>query len=227
MKDYWAWLWKGALNFTTATKALMSIIMRLFLANKYNTMRNILLGIILLGAFSSCKKDSGSPYTYSSESTIYSETEKTAFKEILLIAKPYIMVNNQKKYLVAESLSNVTIKVNNSLWGAFESMPVDTLLVDRAISGSYVVSDIPIKYPVIAAKQAEKDTLTTAGEYADLINNYLTLKAGFYICQVSSFEIKLKNKGIKKVYPMITVTMEVKENVKSSFIGEFEIEIKN
>ena len=84
-----------------------------------------------------------------------------------------------------------------------------------------------VQYTVIASQQSDKDTLTTAGEYSDLINNFLTLKPGDYICQIDYFDIKLSNSQIKRIYPMITVPLEVKENVKSSYIGEFEIEVKN
>jgi len=190
-------------------------------------MKNTLLILLLVGIFTSCEKEDNSPYTYSSESTIYSDSETTMFKEILFIAKPYIVVNNQKKYIVAEYINNVSLKVNSAIWGTFQSLTVDTAQIDKEPIGNYFVSNNEMKYSVIASQQSEKDTLTTAGEYSDLINNFLTLKPGDYICQIDFFDIKLQNAQIKRVYPMITVPLVVKENVKSSFIGEFEIELKN
>jgi hypothetical protein len=190
-------------------------------------MRNTLLILLFIGILISCKKEDNSPYTYSSESTIYSESATTTFKEILFIVKPYIVVNNQKKYLVAEYINNISIKVNNSIWGSFQSLAIDTSIIDKESVNNYLVSNSLIKYSVIASQQSDKDTLTTAGEYSDLINNFLTLKPGDYICQIDYFDIKLKNSQTKRIYPMITVPLVVKENVRSSFIGEFEIELKN
>jgi len=190
-------------------------------------MKNTFLILLLIGILTSCKKENNSPYTYSSESTIYSESASTTFKEILFIIKPYVIINNQKEYFVAESINNLSLKVNNNIWGNFQSLTIDTSRIDKMIINNYLVSNSPIQYTVIASQQSDKDTLTTAGEYSDLINNFLTLKPGDYICQIDYFDIKLSNSQIKRIYPMITVPLEVKENVKSSYIGEFEIEIKN
>ncbi len=194
---------------------------------KFTIMKNTFLILLFIGILTSCKKESNSPYTYSSESTIYSESTSTTFKEILFIIKPYIVINNQKEYLVAESINNLSLKVNNSIWGNFQSLTIDTSRIDKKIINNYLVSNSSVQYTVIASQQSDKDTLTTAGEYSDLINNFLTLKPGDYICQIDYFDIKLINSQIKRIYPMITVPLEVKENVKSSYIGEFEIEIKN
>lgn len=190
-------------------------------------MKNILLFLLFLGILISCKKDDISPYTYLSESTIYSETENTTFKEILFIIKPYIIVNNQKEYLVAKYINNISVRVNNSNWGSFQSLTIDTSRIDKVVFNTYFISNIPVKYSVIATQQALKDTLTTAGEYSDLINNFLKLKPGDYICQIDSLDIGLINSQVKRIYPLITVPLSVKDNVGSSFIGEFEIEIKD
>lgn len=84
-----------------------------------------------------------------------------------------------------------------------------------------------VKYSVIASQQSAQDTLQTAGEYSSLINNYLTLSAGDYICQIQYFDIQLTSGQTKRVYPLIAVLLEIQENIASAFIGEFEIEIKN
>lgn len=189
-------------------------------------MKNLFLVLLFIAILISCKKEDNSPYTYSSESTIYSESENTTFKEILFIIKPYIIVNNEKEYVVARYINNISLRVNNSIWGNFQSLMIDTSRIDKKVVNDYLVTNNPIKYTVIAPQQSVKDTLTTAGEYSDLINNFLTLKPGDYICQIDSFDIRLINSQIKRIYPMITVLLAVKENVKSSFIGEFEIEIK-
>lgn len=188
-------------------------------------MRNLLLILLLSGFIVSCTKDANSPYTYSSESTIYSQTDNTLFKDILLIIKPYTLVNNQKMYLVAEKIENISILVNSNSWGNFQSLSVDTSKIAKTVSGNYTLSSNPVKYAVIAPQQSDKDTLTTAGEYSDLINNFLTLKPGDYICQLEYFDIKLNNSITRRIYPMLTMPFEVRENTRSSFIGEFEIEV--
>jgi hypothetical protein len=110
-------------------------------------------------------------------------------------------------------------------WGLFKSLSIDTSHIQKEIINNHILSNMPIKYAVIAPQQPFKDTLTTAGEYSSLLNNFLVLQPGDYICQVEFFDIKLQSNQYQRVYPMISVPLFVLENSKSSFIGEFEIEI--
>ena len=59
----------------------------------------VLVELLIALAVLGCSKDY-SPYSYSNESTIYSETNKINFRELLVILKPYLMVDNQKKYIL-------------------------------------------------------------------------------------------------------------------------------
>jgi len=174
---------------------------------------------ILLG----CNREDYSPYSYSNEATIYSETNNTMFRELLVILKPYIEFNDQKKYIITDIISNVVIKINDKDWGKFNSLNVDTSLFIYEIYNDYYATDDIIKYSVIAPYQTSKDTLTTAGEYSDLLNNFFTLEPGFYICEIESFEIKLINGNKQMIKPFIVIPIEIKQNTRSSFIGEFDI----
>lgn len=189
-------------------------------------MKNIYILLLLAGGLLSCTKEDHSPYAYTSESTIYSQSETTSFQEILFTIHPFVISNGQKEYVVADKITNIAVRVNNSTWGTFESMIIDTAKLEKSPFNNYMITDKQMNYTVIAAHQTEKDILTTAGEYADLINRYLTLKPGDYFCQIDSFDLKLKSGQVKKVYPFISVPLQVKENVRSAFIGEFEVQIK-
>jgi hypothetical protein len=182
-----------------------------------------LISLSLIG----CTTDTNSPYSYSNESTIYSDTKTTQFKELVIIIKPYILVDNQKKYIVTDTIKNVNIKINNKPWGMYNSFGIDTsLFVNEKISNLHT-SNSATKYPIIAPYKTSNDTLTTAGEYSDLLNNHLTLEPGNYICQVESFEIKQSDGTIKKVKPFIIAPIEIKENMRSALVGEFEVQINN
>ncbi|NOU45473.1 MAG: hypothetical protein HOO86_00240 [Bacteroidales bacterium] len=178
----------------------------------------LLIALVIMG----CSKDN-SPYSYPNESTIYSETNKINFRELLVILKPYTMVDNQKKYILTDSLFNVHFSVNGNEWGKFNSAKTDTTRYQDEMFNDFKVTDEVVKYPVIAPFQTAKDTLTTAGEYSDLLNAYFTLEPGFYICNVESFEFRDENGVMKKVETTIIEPVEIKENLRSAFIGEFEI----
>ena len=190
---------------------------------KKKTVAIIFSGILLI--LLGCNREDYSPYSYSNEATIYSETNKTMFRELLVILRPYIEYNSQKKYIVIDSISNVVIKINDKEWGKFNSLIVDTSLFNYEIFNDYYVTNDIIKYSVIAPYQTAKDTLTTAGEYSDLLNNFFTLEPGFYICEIKSFEIKLINGDKQIIKPFIVIPIEIKENTRSSFIGEFDIQV--
>lgn len=187
---------------------------------------NRLLIILTAATFFSCSKESDySPNTYSSESTIYSDSDKVAFRQILFMLSPYTKVSGEKKYVVAPVISNIVVKVNDRNWGTFQSIQLDSSHVAKSLAGEYYTTDKTLKYSVIAGFQADKDTLTLAGEYADLLNNYLTLTPGMYIIDIKSFDITRANGQIETVYPLISVPLKVEKDVSSAFIGEFEVEL--
>lgn len=189
------------------------------------SMKNIRFLLLLLLPFViACTKDDNEALNYNSSSTIYSDENTTTFREILLVLKPYLLVDGHKKYLVAEEISNVSLTINDKFWGSFDSYTINTSLYgNTSQSGNYVVSDSMVRYPVIAPYQSLKDTLTTAGEYAQLLNNLFTLEPGFYFCRLTSFEIKDVNGETHSFETNIMQAIEIKENSRSAFLGEFEV----
>ncbi|MDP4188465.1 MAG: hypothetical protein Q8907_16555 [Bacteroidota bacterium] len=189
-------------------------------------MKNLLPFFLVLLFFTGCEKDT-SPYNYSSESTIYSTSKTTQFKELVLIIDPYVMVGNEKQFIVTDTIMNVTIKINNKIWNTCNSFGVDTSIFSKTATGSFYLTGTQTKYSIIAPYSSSNDTLQTAGEYVDLLNNYLVLDPGNYICTVESFEIKKIDGTIEKVKPFIVVPVEIKENAISALVGEFEIQVNN
>lgn len=187
-------------------------------------MKNLrILLFLLLPLLMACEEDNG-PYNYTSESTIYSDENTTSFREILLVLKPYVTVDGHKKYVVADEVSNVSLTINDKFWGSFDSYALNTSLYGNTIqSGIFMVSDSLVRYPVIAPYQITRDTLSTAGEYAQLLNNLMTLEPGFYFCRISSFEVKDVSGVIHSFETNIMQAIEIKENSRSAFLGEFEV----
>lgn len=181
-----------------------------------------LLFLALLG-FTSCEKDNADAYSYNSSSTIYSSENSTRFRELLLVLKPYVLVDGQKKYIVTEAVYNVKLSVNGKAWGSFDSYNVNTALFINSSQGDYLVTDTAVRYAVIAPYQSLKDTLTTAGEYAQLLNNIFTLEPGFYFCKVESFEVRDLSGVNRKFETPVLQAVEIKENSRSAFLGEFEV----
>ena len=185
----------------------------------------ITLALIIIFTLVSCETTDFTPYTYSYESTIYSESNLIALKELIVILKPYLMVDNQKKYLVSDSITNVVININGVEWGKFTSLDIDTSLYNKEYVSDFVVTKDIVKYPVIAHYEPHEDTFTTAGEYSVLLNNRFTLEPGIYVCEIKSFEIKLASGDQQIIKTPIVEVIEIEENSRSTFVGEFDIQV--
>ena len=139
---------------------------------------------------------------------------------------PYVLDGNTKKYLVLKNIQNVTITVNDSIWGVFNSLTIDTSIAVKTEFNNYFASNDSMKYSTIIPYTSKKQTITKAYQYSLLLNRFITLEPGFYIAKVQSFEVT-NNSGItKKVNTNISAPFEVKENFRSSYLGKFEVEVK-
>ncbi|GHS96412.1 hypothetical protein FACS189421_01470 [Bacteroidia bacterium] len=176
--------------------------------------------------FYSCSDDSDS-YSYN-EPTIYSNNNKILFSEVVFFMKPYVMDAGQKKYIVTDKLSNLSLKIGTKIVSVSDSYVLDVAHVNpKKMLGEYNVTEQPIHYPVVMGVTMIPDSLTTAGEYADLLNDYLNLQPGIYVCRIISFDIQTISGELKTIYtPTLSFPLEVKENIVSVNLGEFEVEIK-
>lgn len=187
----------------------------------------LILCFILTVIFSACSKNDTSPYTYSSQATIFSEDEEVTFRELVFMIRPFVISEGEIKYVVTDSIFNVEVSINDEPWGNFESLGLNTSVFDTEVLGDLLVTDALVKYPVIAPFQSKKDTFNLAGEYADLLNNYLVLEPGAYICEIESFEMLLQNGDIKHVETYIVEHIQIGEDVVSVFLGEFDVPLNN
>ncbi|HAD98066.1 MAG TPA: hypothetical protein DCG19_11715 [Cryomorphaceae bacterium] len=169
-----------------------------------------------------CDKYDGNPYSYDQQS-IFSESGDNLFREFVLLLKPYILENGERRYVVCDSLLEVEIHINGREWGEFASLDIDAQSYDPTTFQGYKVSNSEVKYAVIAPYALPEDTLQTAGEFAGLINSLHILKPGDYIAEVPKFKIRRADGGITTVRANITEWVRVTENSTSAFIGEFEI----
>ncbi|MBB4037051.1 hypothetical protein GGR21_002965 [Dysgonomonas hofstadii] len=180
--------------------------------------------ILLLLWGVSCSDDDYAVYTYD-DPTIYSSSNKVLLTEVILFLSPYIEDAGQKKYIVADNLSNLFLTVNKRGWQPAGSYQIDTLnLKQKETVGNYRVTVQKLLYPFAVNIRVSSEGISTAGEYSDLLNNYLNLQPGSYICNIESFDIKLADGRSKTVYtPNLICPLEVKENYASANLGEFEV----
>jgi hypothetical protein len=124
-----------------------------------------------------------------------------------------------------DSLRNLSLAVNNIIWDLTDSYFLDTLhLRNKKTIGVYRTTSDKMVYPVVISVRKQPDNLTTAGQYADLLRNYISLWPGSYVCQIKSFDIKTASGELVKVYtPSLFIPLEVKENVTGTNLGLFEI----
>ncbi|MDR2126383.1 MAG: hypothetical protein LBP63_06110 [Prevotellaceae bacterium] len=183
----------------------------------------ILLFLSVSIALTSCSNDPDS-YQYN-EPTIYSPSDKVVFSKIIMFLKPYVNDGTQKKYLVVDSLRNIVIKINNKVWTTPNSYGLDTVHVnDKTTINNYRVTTESVNYPASVNVVSYPENFETAGQYADLLNNYFNLNPGLYICQLQSFDIKDIFGNLITIYtPYLSFPVEIKQEQESINIGEFEV----
>ena len=174
-------------------------------------------------SLSSCTKDDGLPYSYSSEYTIYSASNQRILRELMFILKPYMIHDGEKKYIVVSSIDNINVLINGQVWGQSSSFIVDVSSINKEIVDNFYVRAQPVKYVTRAPFVLSNEILTTAGEYSELLSRYMSLQPGGYICQIEYIELTDINGNSHRYHPLIAEYFEVKENIVSAYIGEFEI----
>ncbi|MDR3246268.1 MAG: hypothetical protein LBT50_07530 [Prevotellaceae bacterium] len=125
-------------------------------------------------------------------------------------------------------IKNISLKINNTIEKKSDSYSLDVShLPAKEIHGDYVVTEQSVHYPVVMSISMISEALVTAGQYADLLNDYLNLQPGIYVCQIVSFDFKTASGELKTFYtPTLSFPLEVEENKVSADLGEFEIEVK-
>ncbi len=182
---------------------------------------------MMISFFACSEDDSSAGYSYN-DPTIYSSSNKTLFSEVIFFLKPYVEENDIRKYIVTDTLFNISLKINNQYSYLSYSLPMDTLHIEgKESSGNFRTTSTDIHYPVIMNVDVKPESFNTAGQYANLLNNYFTLSPGVYVCQIISFDIKTSSGITTTVYtPSLSFPLEVKENTTSSNLGEFAIPVK-
>ena len=197
--------------------------------NKINNLKFAikLIAVCIVFVFvSACSDEDGLSYSYSSESTVYSTSNKRILRELMFILKPYTIHENTKKYIIVSSISNIKILINGREWGIFTSSTIDVSNISKEVVKNFYVRTEPVKYVTQAPYLIPNEILTTAGEYSELLSRYISLQPGGYICQIEYIELTDIVGNIYRAYPLIAEYFEVKENIVSAYIGEFEILIE-
>ncbi len=133
------------------------------------------------------------------------------------------MRENVKEFIIVSSITSAKVLINGQEWGIFPSFGVDVSLINKELADDFYVRSEPVKYVVQAPYIMSNEVLTTAGEYSDLLDRYISLQSGGYVCQIEYIELTDNNGNTHRLYPLIAEPFEVKESSVSAFIGEFEI----
>lgn len=188
-------------------------------------MKNLIIPLACALLLGSCNKTKDSPYAYE-QSNIYSTSNNVNFGTILLDLRPYVMDNNVKKYVVSPQIKNVSLKVDKFDFGANNSLPIDTSIVAKDLVNNRFVTTEDIKYPVIVNFKTDNEPITTAGQYSDLLNNYVVIGPGFYNCRIYSFDITKADNTTQTVYTNIYHNFEVRSGMGNIYFGTFEVLVK-
>ena len=183
----------------------------------------VVITTLFVVVFTSCSEDGGLPYSYSSESTIYSTSNQHILRDLMFILKPYMIHEGVKKYIVVSSIDSINILINGQEWGKSSSLAVDVSNINKTVMENFYVRTEPVKYVTKAPFVLSNEILSTAGDYSELLSRYMSLQPGGYICQIEYIELTDNNGDTHRYYPLIAEYFEVIENIVSAYVGEFEI----
>lgn len=124
-------------------------------------------------------------------------------------------------YLLADSLYDVEIYLNNKLWGTFTSAPIDTLAYISRPIGDNLVTDYPVDFLFVTNDQSTVDTLRTAGDYSRALRELLSIVPGDYIAEVRSVSW-VDNAGNPVTRPVRDlIPFKLEPSTNTLFIGNF------
>jgi hypothetical protein len=182
-------------------------------------MRKLLFVPLILLLFSGCKKDENNPYAYTNDGSIYSETNSTTCKTLLL----FIKLKTADGYVVTDSLDSLKIMVNGKFWTLCSSEKIDTAGRTDTTVSNYNLSHDPVIYPVVANYFGIDTEPQTAGDFSNILNNFYSLMPGDYYCEISKLCFHKNNAAMVTTTPYIYREFNVAQNEANSFVGEFEI----
>lgn len=174
----------------------------------------MLLGIFIIG----CNDDD-----YSSENlNVISDSQDVPFKEIIFLVN---LKTNDSTYVVVKEIDSINIYVNTFSWAKLNSASIDTTKISKFIVNNRFESNNKISYLVVAKQELIQSNFNTAGDYAQYLNSLYELQPGEYACLIESFQITLNDSTTVKYYPYSYKSFRVESNMRSVFIGEFDINI--
>ena len=175
---------------------------------------------------SSCSNGDYSSYSYDEE-TIFSASDKTLFSEIMFFLSPVVETDGQTHYVFADNLRNLAIEINGRSWTVDASERLDTLnLRGRQTEGIFRTTTDRINFPFVINVRPDMGNPETAGDYSGILNNYVTLPPGSYLCRIKSFDVPLRGGAFSTIYtPGLNMALEVKENTAATNLGDFVINV--
>lgn len=174
-----------------------------------------LLGIFLIG----CNFDDD--YFYA-DSNVIPDSKDVPFKEIIFLTN---LKTNDSTYVVVKEIDSINIYVNTFSWAKLNSTSIDTTKISKFIVNNRFESNNKISYLVVAKQEIPQSNFNTAGDYAQYLNSLYELQPGEYACLIESFQITLNDSTTVKYYPYSYKSFRVESNMRSVFIGEFDINI--
>jgi hypothetical protein len=159
---------------------------------------------------------------YGPYDNIVSDEEIVQFEELILLINLKI---SDSAYLVVKSIDSISLYVNGNYWTKVSSDTIDTSLIETYSYENMSITQQKINYFVAAEQDIEEISFTTAGDFAQYINNIYELYPGEYACFIESFQITLNDGTIKVFRPLKYEIFKIEENTKSAYVGEIEIYI--
>ena len=167
----------------------------------------------------SCGEDPG----YTGTSNAVSETSQVDFEELNAIIN---IKTSDSTYLATSSIDSINIYINNQFWSMSSATSSNLEHLDRIEINNKLHAESKVNYFLLSQYTAEEIDFTTAGDYANYLNDQLDIEPGEYICFIESFTITRNNGSVEKHYPYEYRIFNIEDNQRSVSLGELELNIE-
>jgi hypothetical protein len=179
-------------------------------------MKNHIFIVALILALMSCEDDGVNPLE---QAILAEQAPRGLFFSITL-------KEANGNYVVQQRIDSVNLIINGREWGVFSSAPIDTSLIEKAISGDFFVTTTELKYYVAAPFQfSELAEPLTAGDVLEYLQERQVLHPGDHFSQIQGLTLTTSDGNERRVRYFGDSIFEIKQAETSVYIGNFEVTI--
>jgi len=186
-------------------------------------MKKLLYLALCSCAFTACDDPESDGFEYLTEDTIFSESNQESLKDLLLT---FTVTGSDPThpYLAVDRLVDVHIDINGQTWTQGPTLEEDVTTLNTDTVQNLPFASEPVEY-VFIGQFIQRPISFTAGAYAEVLNGFLRLSPGDYVCEVNQLSFLTVTGDTVTLNPRITEVFEVAAGERSAHVGSFTVQL--